>query len=76
MKAMAEPDAPVHVRHDVRAFATVKRAAAGMHRSQFGENSAFARIPPDLIERFYGEERFFQARPTADVPETAATFFE
>jgi LmbE family N-acetylglucosaminyl deacetylase len=62
-KAMAEPDAPVHVIHDVRGYIAAKRAAASMHRSQFGENSIFARIPEDLRETFYGEERFFQARP-------------
>jgi len=76
VKAMAEPDAPLHVVHDVRRFAALKRAAAGMHRSQFGENSAFARIPPDLVERFYGEERFFQARPAAEVPANPASGFE
>ncbi|MBI2766078.1 MAG: PIG-L family deacetylase [Chloroflexi bacterium] len=63
VKAMAEPDAPVHVLQDVRAYAPLKRAAAAMHRSQFGENSIFARIPADLRDQFFGEERFFQARP-------------
>lgn len=62
-KAMAEPDPPVSLIVDVSAFVTQKRAAASMHRSQFGENSMFARIPEDLRARFYGEERFFQARP-------------
>jgi len=47
----------------VREFTEAKRAAAGMHRSQFGENSLFARIPEDLRTSFYGEERFYQARP-------------
>lgn len=62
-KAMAEPDAPVSVIVDVSQFVTQKRAAASMHRSQFGENSLFARIPDDLRAQFYGEERFFQASP-------------
>lgn len=61
--AMAEPDPPVSLIHDVRPYIEAKRRAAGMHRSQFGENSLFARIPEDLRERFYGEERFYQARP-------------
>ncbi len=34
-----------------------------MHRSQFGENSMFSRIPEDLRDQFFGEERFYQARP-------------
>lgn len=62
-KAMAEPDAPVSVIADVSQFVGQKRAAASMHRSQFGENSLFTRIPEDLRAQFYGEERFFQARP-------------
>jgi len=62
-KAMTEPEPSASVVADVRAYIEVKRAAAGMHRSQFGENSMFARIPDDLRDRFYGEERFFQARP-------------
>ncbi|MCA9852507.1 MAG: hypothetical protein KC482_02730, partial [Dehalococcoidia bacterium] len=40
-----------------------KRSAAGMHRTQFGENSLFARIPEEFRIQFYGEERFFRARP-------------
>jgi LmbE family N-acetylglucosaminyl deacetylase len=62
-KALAEPDQPNSVAVDVSPFIAAKRAAASMHRSQFGENSMFARIPEDLRERFYGEERFYQARP-------------
>ena len=76
-KAMKEPDPPVSVIVDVGEFRPLKRAAASMHRSQFGENSMFARIPEDLQSRFYGEERFYQARPhwpegaepTRDFPE-------
>lgn len=62
-KAMAEPDPPLSHIVDVREFADLKRRAAGMHRSQFGENGMMARIPDDLRERFYGEERFYRARP-------------
>ena len=62
-EAMRTPDPPVSLIHDVRGWVDVKRAAAGMHRSQFGERSMFARIPEDLREQLYGEERFYQARP-------------
>lgn len=61
--AMKEPDPPVSLVHDVSDLVAEKRAAAGMHRSQFGENSLFARIPDEFRQRFYGEERFFRARP-------------
>jgi LmbE family N-acetylglucosaminyl deacetylase len=65
-KAMVEPDPPLSHLVDVREFIELKRRAAGMHRSQFGENSMMARIPEDLRETFYGEERFFRARPGAE----------
>ena len=32
-------------------------------RSQFGENSIFSRVPPDLRGEFFGTEQFYQARP-------------
>jgi len=66
--AMKEPDPAVHVIHDVSRHVDRKRAAAGMHRSQFGENSMFARIPDDLRQRFYATEQFFQARPAISEP--------
>ncbi len=62
-QAMAAPEGVLTHVVDVREFTDAKRAAAGMHRSQFGENSLFARIPEDLRASFYGEERFYQARP-------------
>jgi LmbE family N-acetylglucosaminyl deacetylase len=65
-KAMAEPDAPVSNVVDVSAFVEVKRRAASMHKSQFGENSMMARIPEDLRAKFYGEERFYLARPARE----------
>lgn len=64
-QAIAAPDAPVSHTVDVQEFVERKRAAAGMHRSQFGENSLFARIPEDLRASFYAEERFLLARPAA-----------
>lgn len=63
-----EPVASVVV--DTRDFVALRRRAAGMHRSQFGENSMWARIPEDLVAQVWGEERFYQARPTW--PEAAA----
>jgi LmbE family N-acetylglucosaminyl deacetylase len=65
-KALAEPDPVASIIHDVREHAPYKRAAAGMHRTQFGENSLFARIPEEFRADFYGEERFFRARPEWD----------
>jgi LmbE family N-acetylglucosaminyl deacetylase len=75
-KAMAEPDPPISHVIDVAAWTSAKRAAAGMHRSQFGENSMFARMPADLRDRFYAEERFFQARPEGSVGDAPARWFE
>lgn len=74
-KALAEPDAAISVIVDVKDFVDAKRAAASMHRSQFGENSMFARIPEDLRGRFYGEERFYQARPAWDMDAKPAKDF-
>ena len=62
-KALAEPDPPFSVISDVSEFVEQKRAASGMHKSQFGENSMFSRIPDDLRGQFFAEERFYQARP-------------
>lgn len=65
--ALQQPDPPVSHLVDVRDYVDKKRRAAGMHRSQFGENSMMARIPDDLRELFYGEERFLRARPEQPV---------
>lgn len=75
-KAMAEPDPPVSVVHDVAPYVDRKRAAAAMHRSQFGENSPFARMPEDLRNRFYTVEQFFQARPALPATDPPATSFD
>ena len=61
--AMAEADPPVSVIVDVSGQVEGKRATSSMHRSQFGESSMFTRIPDDLRSQFFGEERFYQARP-------------
>ena len=65
-KAMHDPDPPTSLIHDVSDLVEMKRAAAGMHRSQFGENSLFARIPEEFRASFYGEERFYRACPEWD----------
>ena len=62
-QAMAEPDPDISLVHNTSDLADLKRMAASMHRSQFGESSMFARIPDDLRAQFFAEERFYQARP-------------
>jgi N-acetyl-1-D-myo-inositol-2-amino-2-deoxy-alpha-D-glucopyranoside deacetylase len=66
LAAMDEPDPPISLVHDTRDLAGRKRAAASMHRSQFGESSVFARMPDEIRDRFFGEERFYQASPAWD----------
>jgi N-acetyl-1-D-myo-inositol-2-amino-2-deoxy-alpha-D-glucopyranoside deacetylase len=61
--ALAEPDPAVSVVSDVREFIAVRRAANRMHRTQFGVDGFAARVPEDLQDQLYGEERFYQARP-------------
>ncbi len=62
-KALAEPDPVASLIVDTAEFQEARGAASSMHKSQFGENSMFSSIPDDLRQRFFGEERFFQARP-------------
>ena len=62
-EGLKAPDPVTSLIVDTSRFIERKRAAASMHRSQFGENSMFARIPEDMQRDFYGQERFFQARP-------------
>ena len=62
-KAMSEPEPIISLIHPCADLTGLKRAAASMHKSQFGESSVFARLPEDLRDRFFGEERFYQARP-------------
>jgi len=57
------PAPPASVIVDTTPFIEAKRRAASMHRTQFGENGMWSRIPEDLQAQFYGEERFYQARP-------------
>ncbi len=72
--ALYEPDPPVSLVLDVTAHLDQKWKAASMHRSQFGENSIFARVPPELRGEFFGTEKFYRARPAwpeGAEPETA-----
>ncbi|HJN91636.1 MAG TPA: PIG-L family deacetylase, partial [Dehalococcoidia bacterium] len=61
--AMNDPDPTISVVHDVRAHLESKQRASSMHRSQFGEGSVFSKMPDDLREQFFAEERFYRARP-------------
>ena len=61
-EAMRQPDPPMTHVIEVPHLIERKRAAAGMHRSQFGESSLFARLPEDLRDAFYAREQFFMAR--------------
>lgn len=65
-EAMLIPDPVVSMIHDCREYAEMKRAAAKMHKSQFGESSMMNRMPAEMAVRFYGDERFYQARPAWD----------
>lgn len=67
---LAQPEPPVSVVVDCTPYIAIKRRASSMHRSQFGENSMFARVPEDLADRLFGTERFYQARPP--YPDAAA----
>ena len=60
---MTRPEPAASVVVDTRAFVAEKRLASSMHRTQFGENGMWSKVPDDLAEQFYGEERFYQARP-------------
>jgi len=70
LAALEAPEPQASVVVDTREFVVARRRAAGMHRSQFGENSMWAKIPDDLVAQVWGEERFYQARPAW--PEDAA----
>ena len=60
---LKRPAPPVSVVVDTTAHVDAKQRAASMHRTQFGENGMWSKAPDDLRAQFYGEERFYQARP-------------
>ena len=72
---LAKPELPVSVIVDCAHLVETKRRASSMHRSQFGESSMFARIPEDLRLQFFGQERFYQARPETSDSEPPRTDF-
>jgi len=61
---LKRPVPPVSLVVDTTAHIEAKRRAASMHRTQFGEGGMWSKIPDDLLPQMYGEERFYQARPT------------
>ena len=75
LAALEAPEPQASVVVDTREFVAARRRAAGMHRSQFGENSMWARIPDDLVAQVWGEERFYQARPAWPEDATARSDF-
>lgn len=74
-KALLDADPVISVVHDVRAYGPIKQRAASMHRSQFGEGSIFSKLPEDLRQRFFGEERFYRARPAWNDDDSPARGF-
>jgi N-acetyl-1-D-myo-inositol-2-amino-2-deoxy-alpha-D-glucopyranoside deacetylase len=62
------PDEDVHVRLDVGAQIDVKWAAMQCHRTQFGPDSIFRRLPEDMGKQIMSCEHFALAWPE-DVPE-------
>ncbi|MFA7297022.1 MAG: PIG-L family deacetylase [Dehalococcoidia bacterium] len=75
LAALEAPEPQASVAVDTREFVVMRRRAAGMHRSQFGENSMWAKIPDDLVAQVWGEERFYQARPAWPEDAVARTDF-
>jgi len=74
-RALAEPDPIATVISDIRAFQDARRAATRMHRTQFGADGFASRVPADLLHYLYGEERFYQARPSWSDTMSAETSF-
>jgi LmbE family N-acetylglucosaminyl deacetylase len=61
--ALEAPEPPPSVIIDTMPFMDARLRASFMHRSQFGENSMWGRMPEDLLSQMLGQERFYQARP-------------
>ena len=58
---------------DVTRFARRKLRALRCHRTQLGADHAFTNLPEDLVERFFGIERFAPLDPlSGDTPEAPA----
>lgn len=72
---MERPEPPSSVVVDTSRYIEMKRRASSMHRSQFGESGFFSRVPQDLRDQMYGQERFFQGRPEWPEGQEAAEGF-
>lgn len=57
------PDDQIHLTLDVSAYAAVKWAAFLCHRTQFGQDSLFRRLPEDEMHALFQREYFALARP-------------
>lgn len=66
------PDEDVHVRLDVSAQINVKWTAMQCHRTQFGPDSIFRRLPEDVGKKIMSLEHFALAWPE-DVPDQGLT---
>jgi LmbE family N-acetylglucosaminyl deacetylase len=57
------PDEQVHVTLDVSSTVEAKWAALNSHRTQFGPNNPFRRLPEDLVKQLMSREHFALAWP-------------
>lgn len=57
------PDDEIHVEMDVQAFVDRKWEAWNCHRTQFGPDSRFRRLPDEEMKELLSREHFAQARP-------------
>ncbi|MCB0017401.1 MAG: PIG-L family deacetylase [Anaerolineales bacterium] len=51
---------------DVRPYVDLKNQALAAHRTQFGEDDEFGKIPPEMMLEFNGYEQFVQVYPEPD----------
>lgn len=51
-------DDEIHIHVDVSAYAGAKQAAFACHRTQFGDDSPFQRVPDDLMRQLMSQEHF------------------
>jgi LmbE family N-acetylglucosaminyl deacetylase len=66
---------PIALRQDVGEFVNAKRRALECHRTQFGADNLFARLPDDLRHRLLGVESFALPWP-ANGEQTLADLFD
>jgi LmbE family N-acetylglucosaminyl deacetylase len=63
MEEMHTTEAQITHKLDVRAYVGRMRAAMMAHRTQFGPNNLFRRLPLDFYERNMGYDHFIQVTP-------------